>query len=332
MDGQSDYHNYSIDDVIEELLDEDTPFHPSNLDKLSDLVGEDLNQFKKAWPDIPHWRRQALLEDLEKLFEDDTLLSFENICRVALCDRNPQIRFIALRCLQEYDVKDLVPEFIRMLNEDSDEELRALAASTLGKYIYLGELEALSKHKLRKIEDSLLRIIKSNETSLIQRHALESLGFSTNDEVPNYINSAFDSDQISWIISALIAMGRSCDSRWEVKVRSAITHQSFEIRKEAIRTAGELELVNVRPVLLEFLDDSDIEIRMAAVWALSKIGGSSIRGILENLIEKSSTEKEIDIIENALENLVFDQSLGNFDISDFEESTDLFDNNADEYL
>jgi len=326
----SDNPNYSIDDLIVELLDEDTPIHPTNLNSLSDLFGEDLVQFRKAWPNFPTWRKQVLLEDLEQLFKDDTLLSFENVCRVALEDSDPQICFIALRCLQEYDVKDLTPEFIRILNEDPDEELRALAASTLGKYVYLGELDAISKRKLKNIEDNLLRIIKSDDISLVQRHALESLGFSSNDEVPELIKSAFDSNQIPWMISALTAMGRSCDSRWEGEVRRAITHQSADVRKEAIKTSGEL-LVMIRPILLELLDDRDIEIRMAVVLALSMFGGSNIQVILENLLNQTSNIEEIEIIKNAIENLVFNQSLGNLNFSDFDEKPNHFDNNADDY-
>ena len=296
MEYHSDNINFSIDDLIEELLDEDTPIHPTNLNNLSDLIGEDLVQFRKAWPNIPTWRKQALLEDLEQLFEDDTLLSFENVCRIALEDRNPQIRFIALRCLQEYDIKDLALEFNRILNEDPDEEIRALAASTLGKYVYLGELDSISKRKLKIIEDSLLRIIKSEDISLIQRHALESLGFSSHNDVPELIKSAFDSNQIPWMISALIAMGRSYDSRWEGKVKRAITHHSADVRKEAIKTSGELLLVNIRPILLKFLDDRDIEIRMAAVLALSMLGGSNTRVVLENLLKHTSNDEEIEII------------------------------------
>jgi HEAT repeat protein len=318
MDHNSDYFTFSIDDMIEELLDEDVPINPKYLNKLSDIGGDELARFEQAWHRLSDWRRQALLENLEQLYDSDTLVSFENICRIALNDPHPQVRFVALRCLDEYDVKDLVYEFIRIVENEEDEELRALAASNLGKYVYHGELEELSLIKLEKIEKCLLGILQGGGTTLIQCQALESLGYSSNQEVATFIHQALDSNDPLWMVSALIAIGRSYDPEWEKDVMSLLTHHSMDIRTEAIRAAGELELHSAKQDLIDYLDDEDSEIRIAAVWALSKIGGMDLQGIFQNMIETSSIEEEVEIIEHALDNLIFNHSLGNPGFSNFE--------------
>jgi len=329
MESPADNFNYSIDNVIEELLDEDTTILPKNLTRLSDIGGEEITQFQKIWLSISDWRRQALLEELDQLYQVDTLLSFENILRIALDDPSPQIRFIALRCIQEYDVMDLVPDFIHIVEYDDDEELRALAASTLGKYIFLGELGKLSEDKLDRIERCLFGLLKAEETPLIRRHALESLGFSSSQDVVGHIKDAFESNKTYWVSSALIAMGRSFDSHWEKNVLSVFDHPSPDIRIEAIKAAGELELSNAKKILIDFLNDDDSEIRMAAILALSKIGGSGLAGIFQNILENTSDEDELEIIENAMEILAFNQSLGFPDLSPSEDKSDYDSNSQD---
>ncbi|MFN2150842.1 MAG: hypothetical protein ACK2T5_04535, partial [Anaerolineales bacterium] len=62
-------------EVLDALLDTETPFQPRYLYRFSDLESADLADLKTIWGQIPTWRRKALLEDLEQLFGDDYLLS-----------------------------------------------------------------------------------------------------------------------------------------------------------------------------------------------------------------------------------------------------------------
>ena len=59
---------------------------------------------------------------------------------------------------------------------------------------------------------------------------------------------------------------------------------------------------------------------MAAVWALSEVGGNEARDRLDALLEETEDEDEIEHIENALDNLVFNQELQDFKIMDFSEN------------
>lgn len=319
MEENTGKYEPSFGKLIEALLDFEVPFPPRYLYSLSDLYGDEFAQFQAAWPDLPDWRRQGLLEDLELMFEGDTLLSFESICRLALEDPNSQVRFIALRSLQDYEVKDLIHFFLQLLGGDPDEEIRALAASNLGTYVYLGETERLSPTSLETIENSLLKATQTGESPLVRRRALESLGFSSRGEVPDLIEYAINTQDENWMTSALFAIGRTYDQRWAPNVLKLLDHSSSRIRIEAIRAAGELEIADARPHLLGALEADEPEDRMAAAWSLSQIGGGGLQQIFESLLNKSENDEETEVIEEALDNLVFNQSIGLYDLDDFED-------------
>jgi hypothetical protein len=306
-------------DVIAALLDANTALNPRYLYRLSDLGGEELQQFREAWGGIAAWRRQALLEDLEQMFANDHLLSFESICRHAMRDPESKVRFIAIRSLQEYMVKDLIPTFMELLEEENNEELRALAASMLGKYIYHGELDEVPKDKKQKIERRLLEVAEGSDSDLVRRTAIESLGFSSHDDIPGLIHKAFDRGGEEWVTSALFAMGRSCDNRWDPYVLKMLDHKSPAVRHEAARAAGELEISQAKPQLMELIEDADLEVRLASIWSLSQIGGSGLQQIFENLLEDVGYDQEAQFIEDALDNLLFNESIGLYDPFYFEE-------------
>jgi hypothetical protein len=318
MEEKPDSYFPSIDEVITTLLDLETPLQKRKLTILSDLVGEDLSRFQQVWLSIPVERRLEILKSIKQLYDEDTLLSFETICRLALEDSSLQIRFTAIRSLQEYEVKDLVTTYINFLEEDENEEIRAIAATALGKYVYQGEIDELSGSKLEHIVSCLLLAARGGDTQLVRRRALESLGYSNHKEVSKLIEDAFASENELWLASALLAMGRTFDNSWDPTILNMLNHHCPEIRVEAIRAAGELEISESKPILLDYLEDKNSDIRMAAVWSLSKIGGDGLQGIFENLIETTDVDEEINLIEDALDNFIFNQSIGLYDHSDFD--------------
>ncbi len=82
----------TIQQLINALLDEDKPIHPRYLYRLSDITPEDLEVLKKAWPSVAAWRRQAIMEDLEEVGEDNYTLSFEGVALLGANDPEPRVR------------------------------------------------------------------------------------------------------------------------------------------------------------------------------------------------------------------------------------------------
>ncbi len=313
--------------VLDSLLDENTPFPASYLHHFSDLTPTNLDALLKVWPKVATKRKHTLLEDLEDLAESDTLTSFDDLAWRLLRDPDPYVRVQSIRLLWESEDKKLVPIYLQFLQEDDDPAVRAAAANALGSFIYLGELEKIPAATHRAVEDRLLEIVGSTDEALVRRRALESLGYSGREEVIPLIESAYHDKNPDWVVSALFAMGRSCDDRWKKQVLSQLHAGNQEIRSEAIVAAGELELGSARSSLLDLLhDEEDLQVRRSLIWALSKIGGEGVREKLEELLDTEEDDEEADFIEEAIENLSFTED-AQFDLFAPDLADDLSEDN-----
>jgi HEAT repeat protein len=312
----------TIKQLQDALLDVDKPLNPRYLYRLSDISNDDLAALQRTWSSVPAWRRQAIMEDIEEIGSSDYVLSFEAFARFGLQDNEPRVRELAVRTLWEYELPDLVPTFIDMMERDEDVDVRAAAATALGQYIYLGEIEELPASKLHKIEEKLLQTTTGQNPTLVRRRALEALGFSSRDELPALIEAAYYSDSNEWLASALFAMGRSANRTWNSSVISKLNSDVPDVLVEAVRAAGELEIKEAVPRLMDLLAVEDADVRWAAIWSLSQIGGEGIRERLEELYDLTDDEEEADFIDSALENLDFTEDISLFDLMDVADEDD----------
>ncbi|MFU8773426.1 MAG: HEAT repeat domain-containing protein, partial [Anaerolineales bacterium] len=198
-----------------------------------------------------------------------------------------------------------------------NEDVQAACASALSRFIYLGEVDEISRETLRKIEDCLLHVLQHNQSDLVKQRSLEAMGFSSRPEVPPLIENALNSGDIKWIKSALSAIGRSINERWEDVVLFYLNNRLPSLRAEAAKAAGNLEISTALPRLIELTDDSDDDVRRAAIWSLSQISGEGVKESLEELWESSEEAGEIDLIEAALENLEFNENTDLFTLFEF---------------
>ena len=315
---------------MDALLDDDRPFPAQFLHRFSDLPPVELDAVKKTWSKVSSRRKHTLLEDLEDLAETDTLTSFDDMARSLLADPDPEVRTRAIRLLWESEDVKLIPVYFKLLNEDEDTGTRAAAANALGQFVYLGELDKYPSKTKKQVEDQLLAATTTAKETLIRRRALESLGYSGRKEVISLIEAAYHQKDPDWLVSALFAMGRSCDERWNKQVLAQLHASNDDVRSEAIHASGELELSSARPALLDLLaDEEDLEIRHEIIWALSKIGGEGVRARLEELLEMEEDDEEADFIEEALDALNFTEEMGPFDLLDVDPEVDFIEEEPD---
>lgn len=310
----------SFPSILERLADDDRPFPASYLYRFSDLEPRQINEFSQNWPKVTQKRKHTFLEDLVDLVDIDTLVSFEDLARSLLDNPDSQVRRLSIRLLWDCEDSKLIPTLVNILNTDADTGVRAAAATGLGKFIYLGEIEEISEDMLNEVEEQLLAATRSASGILIRRRALEALGFSSRPEVPPLIESAYARKETDWKVSALFAMGVSCDKQWEKQILANLTHQDEDIRKEAIRAAGKIPLNSARPMLLDLLEDEeDEEIQQAIIWSLSEIGGEGVRERLEELLASELDEEQEEFLEEALDNLDFNEGISLFELIDLDE-------------
>lgn len=302
--------------ILDALISEDKDFPRHYLQEFSDIGTDELRSLLDAWPRVKPSRKLTLLQELESLADADTLVSFDDLARALLSDSDPTVRVHAIRLLDESEDAKLASTYLEMLKNDSDLNVRIEAAKALNLFVDLGELEKISEEAYHEIEDALLASANSEDDLRVRRAALESLGYSSRAEVATLIDSAFHREDPNWRASALVAMGRSADERWEDEVTSSLVSEDDRVKRAAAQAAGELGLRSARPILLRMLgeEDEDGEIANAAIWSLSQIGGEDVRTYLESLLDRTEDDDQIEFLEEALDNLAFTEDLDRFDL------------------
>ena len=296
---------YSVDDVINNLLDSNKPFNPQFLFFFSDISIDNLDKIKSIWEEINRDRKYNLLRDLESLMETNPLVSCDEIGYFAIQDDDPRIRSRAIPLLWECSDISLISIFINFLQNDIDFEVNTSAAAALGKFVLLGELEEIPEESAKMVQDLLFSEYLKIENDSTKQRILESLGYSSNEKMNQFISSALKKDDKKWHLSALFAISRSANNLWEKVVLEKLTDLDPDIQIEAIKAAGELEIESAKEQIIEFMKSStpDEELHTQAIWALSKIGGNDIKKLFEDMIEESEDDEKADILEMAMDNL-----------------------------
>jgi HEAT repeat protein len=310
--------------IVNVLLDEGKTFPKRYYQHFSDMDPASLKLLLDAWPRVALTRKLSLLDGLESMLEEDTLVSFDDLARALLTDADAGVRARAIRLLEECDDAKLIPAFVKILTKDPDPAARAEAATALGQFVEMGELEEISADAHHRAEDALLHAANLDDSLLVRRRAVESLGFSARTEVPALIESAFQRQDPDWIASAVFAMGRSNDERWAEPVIRMLLSENNVIRLAAAEAAGELGLDAARLPLLRLLEEEDdADVFRAAVWSLSQIGGEDVRTYLVSLLDQFDEDADVEFLEDALANLSFTEEAGRFDLLAFDEDDDL---------
>jgi HEAT repeat protein len=311
----------SFDQMLESLLDDSQPLPTQQLHVLSDIDSSHLAQLQSAWPQLSESRKCELLKELGNQASERFELLFESVNRFAITDPDPSVREIAIRNLWECEDPALALSLLNALSSDRSPEVRSASARALGLFVWLGELEKIDTDLLHQIEEGLLAASNEDESNEVRKLSIESLGFSSHSEVPDLIQQAYDSDDDSYKQSALFAMGRSASKRWAPMVIHEMGNASPQIRLISTRAAGELELKEAVESLIDLLEDVDIEVREAAIWSLSQIGGDDATDALVALVDIIDDEFT-ELLEDALEYLAFIDGTQDFSLNDFDESED----------
>jgi HEAT repeat protein len=250
---------------------------------LSSLSAEQAERVGQVWPDLPTDLRLELTSRLVRMAEADFTLSFGAIFRIGMEDDNAEVRKLAIEGLWEDEDVRLVPLLAQCLGEDESVSVRAAAAQSLGRFILLGELGKIRPKPRRMAYRALLQSLQAgDEHTEVRRRALESLAYVCNETVVASIREAYGSSSEKFRISAVFAMGRSADSRWDEEVQQQLFSTNPEMRYEAARACGELQLSEAVDMLEELTGDADAEVQQGAIWALGQVGGERAREILEH--------------------------------------------------
>lgn len=319
------------------LRDPDASFTAEAIYGLSDLAGENLDAFRAEFPGLSTQRRRDLLLRLVETAETNFELDFTPIITLALDDPDAEVRQAAVDGVMEDASIKTMERLMKLAQDDESGDVRAAAVSALGMFILAGELGKLPERLSVRMQDTALALHNNPmETLDVRRRALEAISNCGREGVADLIREAYYADDLLMRVSAVFAMGRSYDAAWTPQVMEELNSDYPEMRFEAVRAAGELELRSALPRLAELAYDDDREIQLMAIWSLGEIGGKAARNVL-NKLSNIAQDNEDDDLADAVRDaqsasmLSGEDTLPLFDFSQYEdEDDDLLDLEIDD--
>jgi len=273
--------NTELELALDHICDPGTPLSFSKLYMLSHLDGDELACLSERWALIEPQRRRQVMDTLVEIAEANFAVDFNSIFRLGLSDEDAEVRAQAVDGLWEDDSPDLVDALLHMLDSDPSILVRAAAATGLGRFVLMAELEELDQEMGEVIVEALWEAIEDPLESLEpRRRAVESISYSGAEGVDELIERAYRDPEEKMRVSAVFSMGRSADPNWGPMVIAELRSPNPEMRFEAARACGELELRKAVPELIGAIADVDREVQQAAIYALGKIGGQEARRVL----------------------------------------------------
>lgn len=319
----------SIEDLLIQLQEDGAYPQAQELAALSDLSLPDFRRVQEAWPTLADDRRLFVVRSLVEESFDNLHLQLGRFLRLALTDSLPTIRILAIKGLWEDQDADLVGPLVHLLNNDPHETVRAAAAEALGAFVLAGELNELSSALAMRAEDALLAVLHAEmEPLTVQAQALESIAFSGETGIRDLIEDGYYSQYEEMQVAALHAMGRSADIRWRASVQAELGSPTLAMRAAAARACGELEARDALEELISLLADEEKTVRLAAIFALGRLGGR-LAGEALNAMTTSDDPDEAKLAAHALEEAVFYEN--SQEIPLFDEERSIWEDEADDW-
>jgi HEAT repeat protein len=275
-----------IGEYLDELSDGAKKLRVGGLARLSELTGDERKEFDRRWTDIDVRRRRRLIQELIDLSEDDVQLDFDAVFLRGLSDDDAEVRLESVRGLWEHEKPGLIGSLAELLENDEDPAVRSEAALALGRFVLMFELGRLRENHYQRAEDSLRKAIDNHdEVEEVRARAIESIGPRDIPWVRQAVRDAYESGEHRLKVSAVHAMGRSCENRWLPLVGRELSSDEAELRYEAAMAAGEIADESIVPQLLPLLTDDDSDVREAATAALGEIGGAQAKQALLEMLD-----------------------------------------------
>jgi len=265
---------------------------------LSDLSQDEIRQLQPVWKALPTNYRRKLMRRLVDIAEADFEFDFGEFARLGLADADAGVRQAAIEALWIDESQELMYRLIELAIKDESQEVRAAAASALGRFILLGEYEELPAEAAVQAQNAAIKLLTDETEEVdVRRRALEAIANCNHPIVDGAIREAYQGTDRRMRISSIFAMGRTCDAKWEDIVLAELVSEDDEMRYEAAKAVGELELREAVPPLLRQALEDDREIKEVAIWSLGEIGSKEAIKALNLLARDAKRVGDDDLLE-----------------------------------
>ncbi len=308
--------------ALKSEADSDSPRHSATvIYGLSDLTELELKRLAADWADLPASYKQRVLKQLHETSETVFELDFTAFAHWNLKDNSSLLRSAAIDLLWCDHSTMTIRQLMDLARNDKSQDVRAKAFSELGRILLLGEYGDIPEHDTRAAQELAHATATDRRAPVeLRRRALEALANSSHPEVAALIREAYHDGDYWLKISAIFAMGRTCNNMWRDIVLEELESSDKQTLYEAIQACGALQLEDSLAQVQRFLSDEDREIQLMAIWALGEIGGKQAFDMLLQLEESEESETSIEdqeilgAIEDAVESASFSLDMPRYGI------------------
>lgn len=324
---------YTLEDALAALdinLDEEI-IPPQVVMGLSDLSEAQVNQqLLPVWETLSNDQRATIMERLAEASEADFVLDFSAVAHVGYRDEYQAVRRAAVQAGWTDESVENLRALMELVRTDPTAEVRAQAMLQLGEFIYSGEVGDLNPEDTFSAEELALDVLDNpDEVVDVQRRALEAIAHTSRDGISARIEQAYQHEDQNMRISAVAAMGNSCDAQWGSTILAEMDSDISEMRFESVRAAGALGLRESLERLIDFGHDADRQIQEAAIWSIGEIGGDEAIQALHNLEAEYGDDDELaEAIDEALSMATIMSEMEDFDLMAFVDDDDFDEDDA----
>ncbi len=261
-------------EFLAEFRDAEAPLRTGLLRQLSNVVPEDLPGLLAAWYTTNDERRRHIVRRLVELSQVEADVNFDDVFRFCLDDADADVRSRAIGGLADCEDRWFMNRLMELLGSDPVPHVRAAAAQGLGRFVYLAELGELRPRDRSTVEDGLFASLDRPGQPLdVRRRVVEALGAFSDARVAELIGHAYADPEPLMRVSALCAMGRSCDPFWLPTILRELRSPRADMRHEAVLACREMADPAAVPSLVPLLEDDSVRLRIAVLGVLGALGG-----------------------------------------------------------
>ena len=298
----------SLELCLTELEDEDAPLSYSNLIELSDLVPDEVPLFVRSWNQVSSERRALVVGRLVELAEENARLDFHTVLKLALADDDYDVQEKAIAGMWEGEDRTVIPLMLNILNSDAPPQVRASAASALGKYALLAQEDKILPKDAQLVQEALMRSLQDDsDTVEVRRRSLEAVSPFNTPRIQEHIRWAYGSGEQLLRRSSIYAMGKTQETAWMPAIISELRSPNPSLRYEAVCAFSELGEEDEVHHLIPLLEDDDSQVQMATVSAMGNIGGSLAKRALRRCLRDAD-----DILREAVQEALEEIDIGEF--------------------
>ena len=308
-----------LTEVISALRSEaqsDTSTHSATvIYGLSDLSEPELDRLAPVWQGMPATFKHRTLKLLIENSEADFGLNFDAFASWNLTDDSSFVRAAAIDLLWSDESVSTMRQLMDLAQNDTSYEVRAQALAGLGRFILLGEYGDIPPQDAHEAQQLALSTFKDDREPIeIRSRSLEAIGNSSLPTTEGLIREAYEDGNHLLKISAIYAMGRTCNKIWQDIVLEELESSDNQIVYEAVQACGWLQLEESVRLIGDLIAGDDREIQLMAIWALGEIGGKRAYEILCDLAELNEDGAIQEAAEEAVDAASFSLSMSSLDL------------------